>query len=453
MEMETAPDLPGIGALPSDADSLPDVEADSLPGVEADPLPWSDESDPEVVSLVVPVPREMRDGDDLPRDRKDDLPGTCCARNCIHRIETECAAELREWQTPKDKLSNDDVNDFIFKLLHVMRGVGEAPLRRFRFKLFGQYVCRTGFRDCIGIGNSKFNRLLSWLKEGHMQPPRDLRHSSATERSRARDECDAALQWAYDILAESINSSDVHPADHDVDASAPELKVKPDAADPMFLAQILERQLSYDDYILEGARTNPVVGFAQPGTQEEAGAVPMRGREHVPRRTYTKPGDYVKHGYTEGCKGCTWLQHHLGPRANHCEECRTRIEKAVIEDGGNERAKKAKERIDHWTAQKVADGDEERARTVDPRKAEPVTARSAPPVNADPGMGGPEQFEIGSPSKAGGAEAFDELDDGPTIVSEKRMRPPVRAPPIKRRSAVHIDEADTKSNHHGHCYR
>ena len=234
--METAPDSPGIGALPSNAESLPDVEADSLPGVEADSLPRSDESDPEVVSLVVPVPGEMRDGDDLPRDRKDDLPGTCCARSCIHRIETECAAELREWRTLKDKLPNYDVHDFIFKLLLVMGGVGEAPLSRFRFKLFGQYVCRTGFRDCIGIGNSKLNRLLSWLKEGHMQPPRDLRHSSATERSRARDECDAALQRAYDILAESINSSDVHPADHDVDASAPELKLKPDADDPEFLA-------------------------------------------------------------------------------------------------------------------------------------------------------------------------------------------------------------------------
>jgi hypothetical protein len=65
-------------------------------------------------------------------------------------------------------------------------------------------------------------------------------------------------------------------------------------------------------------------------------------------------------------------------------------------------------------------------------------------------MGGPEQFDIGSPSKAGGSEASDELDDGPTMVSEKRMRTPVRAPPIKRRSAVHIDEPDTKKIITGH---
>ena len=66
-----------------------------------------------------------------------------------------------------------------------------------------------------------------------MEPPRDLRHTSVTERSRAKEACDCALQWAYDVMAESINSSDVHPADHVVDASAPELKV---AADPPFLA-------------------------------------------------------------------------------------------------------------------------------------------------------------------------------------------------------------------------
>ena len=66
-----------------------------------------------------------------------------------------------------------------------------------------------------------------------MQPPRDLRHTSSGERSKARDVCDAALQWAYDILAEVFNSSghDVHPDDSEVDA--PDV---PDAAEPTFLA-------------------------------------------------------------------------------------------------------------------------------------------------------------------------------------------------------------------------
>ena len=44
-------------------------------------------------------------------------------------------------------------------------------------------------------------------------------------------QCDVALQWAYDVLAETFNCSDVHPADCDVDA--PDV---PDAAEPSFLA-------------------------------------------------------------------------------------------------------------------------------------------------------------------------------------------------------------------------
>ena len=69
-------------------------------------------------------------------------------------------------------------------------------------------------------------------------------------------------------------------------------------------------KVSYDDDTLEGARTTPIVKFAQRGG--EIGPVPLRGREHVPRRMYAKPADFLKHGYTEGCKGCTWLQNQLG---------------------------------------------------------------------------------------------------------------------------------------------
>ena len=69
--------------------------------------------------------------------------------------------------------------------------------------------------------------------------------------------------------------------------------------------------VSYDDYTLEGALTTPILKFAPAGG--EVGPVPMRSREHVPRRMYTKPADCMKHGYTEGYRGCTWLQNQLGP--------------------------------------------------------------------------------------------------------------------------------------------
>ena len=71
-------------------ETLPDAE--SLPSDgEADSLPRSDESEPEVVSAVVPVPGEMSDEDDQQDDLpgNDDLPGTCCVRNCNHCIQTE----------------------------------------------------------------------------------------------------------------------------------------------------------------------------------------------------------------------------------------------------------------------------------------------------------------------------------------------------------------------------
>ena len=72
-----------------------------------------------------------------------------------------------------------------------------------------------------------------------MQPPRDLRHTSTRERSKAREVCDGALQWAYDVLAEHFNSSDVRPADCEPDDDVPaELKETEDATDsePTFLA-------------------------------------------------------------------------------------------------------------------------------------------------------------------------------------------------------------------------
>ena len=231
-ESDCAESLPSCESPPEDDDSERCVE--SLPG-DTESLPSDAESDIEIIMPLAPKLNSVR-------DRKEDLPDMCCVHNCIHCIETECATELKEWQTVKNRMSNDEANDFIYKLLLVMRGMGEVRegslKQRIKFKLFGQYVCRTGFRESIGIGNSKLNRLLCWLKGGHMQPPRDLRHSGNGRKISTKNECDAALQWVYDILAESINSSDVRPADHDVDASAPELKAKPndDESDPVFLA-------------------------------------------------------------------------------------------------------------------------------------------------------------------------------------------------------------------------
>ena len=58
-------------------------------------------------------------------------------------------------------------------------------------------------------------------------------------------------------------------------------------------------------------------------------------------------------------------------------------------------------------------------------------------------MNGAERFNIRSPSreKDGGG---DDLEHAPTLVSERRVKTPVRPPASKRRSVVHDEEPDTK---------
>ena len=93
------------------------------------------------------------------------------------------------------------------------------------------------------------------------------------------------------------------------------------------------------------------------------------------------------------------------------------------------RATKVRGRIDHHTAQKVEEGDTDRAGVGDPRENEPNTAQSAPHDNDDANIHGPEQFQIGSPSKNDITDVVEELDDGPNMISEMRMRTPVCALP------------------------
>ena len=203
-------------------------------------------------------------------------------------------------------------------------------------------------------------------------------------------------------------------------------------------------KMSYDEYILEGAKTTPAVTFARPAAVEPEPPVPMRGRDFVPRRLYTKASDYIAHGYTQGCRGCEWLQNKLGTRTGHTEECRTRIEKAVSESAEADRVSKVHERIDHYATQVAAEDPRVEEREGDPREEDATAAVPVPEVAEDEQMVGPEEFQIGSPEKAGRDSGDQELDDGPTTHSERRVRTPVRAPPTKQKESVHNEEPDTK---------
>ena len=132
----------------------------------------------------------------------------------------------------------------------------------------------------------------------------------------------------------------------------------------------------------------------------------------------------------------------MGPRVGHSEECRVRIEQAIAKDVGDERSNKAKERIDHYIAQRVEAGDEDRSaqEVNDPRGSEPTPA-------ADEERSAPQEFDIGCPGKEVRMDGADDLDDGPIAVSERRFRTPVRAPLVKRKKNIH-DGAGHEEDHH-----
>ena len=95
--------------------------------------------------------------------------------------------------------------------------------------------------------------------------------------------------------------------------------------------------------------------------------IPVRGREFVPRRLYIRPADYTQRGFTQGCRGCTWAQNHLGHRAPHTEACRSRMEAEIAQDDVGEGMKNVQERQEHFAAAKVAEGDINIERGQDPQ--------------------------------------------------------------------------------------
>ena len=50
-------------------------------------------------------------------------------------------------------------------------------------------------------------------------------------------------------------------------------------------------KISYEEYVLKGARTAPLVNYPKIGTPEPEGPIPVRGREFVPRRMYMRTTD------------------------------------------------------------------------------------------------------------------------------------------------------------------
>ena len=118
------------------------------------------------------------------------------------------------------------------------------------------------------------------------------------------------------------------------------------AYDPRILTEITEK---FANYIANGAATSsrtPVVIGATIRNHDDARKGPM------PRRTMLKNADFVRYGLTGGCPGCQWIQNPVGQSRNHTEDCRRRIEIELAKtDEGQERLRKAQDRIDHKVAE------------------------------------------------------------------------------------------------------
>ena len=94
---------------------------------------------------------------------------------------------------------------------------------------------------------------------------------------------------------------------------------------------------NYDEYIMKGAKTRLHISEPVGMANEE---IPTRGRDFAPRRIYIKPSDYDRHGHTQGCRACTWMQNRVGPRPGHTEACRSRMEGEIAKLDDDDRLKK-----------------------------------------------------------------------------------------------------------------
>ena len=87
-------------------------------------------------------------------------------------------------------------------------------------------------------------------------------------------------------------------------------------------------------------------------------AEPMRGSEVVPRRVYLMPKDLFNYGYTQECPGCTFAQTGIGPKHNHSEACRLRMESEIAKDARDGIMEKARDRQDQYFEQKIKESEE-----------------------------------------------------------------------------------------------
>ena len=202
-------------------------------------------------------------------------------------------------------------------------------------------------------------------------------------------------------------------------------------------AMIEEVTVRYRDYVCSGAKTSLEVRHGGGPMPVNPDPNPLRA-PIVPRRARITPRDLAQHGYTVGCPGCEYVQSGVGPRRGHDEDCRVRLEEAMVEsEEGGDKLKRAKDRFDHWTAkagEAPENEDVEVAIVEDLDDKEHVKSEG---ILKDWQEGDWEEL-IGNTDDAAMEEAMlelatnEDLEDGPSGKIDVRIGSPVRQPAIKR---------------------
>ena len=138
-----------------------------------------------------------------------------------------------------------------------------------------------------------------------------------------------------------------------------------------------------------------------------------------------KPGDFTRHGFTQGCPGCIYAQTSIGPERNHNEACRDRMESEIAKDETDKRAEKVKERQDHYVANKIQQDDIDKG-VNDPREEVAME---------------PEQPDVPMEDDI---LAEEPLVDAPIGQTDVRLKSPERKKAIKRSVSRHDEEPEAK---------
>ena len=117
-------------------------------------------------------------------------------------------------------------------------------------------------------------------------------------------------------------------------------------------------------------------------------------KPEIKRRARISRTDVIRVGFTIGCPGCTAINRGEKEAQNHTEECRARIEKALMEEGGikGKRMVEGNQRFDRHKAQRITDAGKLDDSGLRPGGAQTLTGPCNPSGNEAASSSGQTQW-------------------------------------------------------------